>query len=113
MARVIGVRGIRRITDKMVDAGTEALKKFTKAAREDRVESELDFEAKQVIKGQFGIGDDDEVGLVLKAAALSVVGLDLDAGADVSFESSQTGNADVTLEVRLKISARDRAAETE
>lgn len=111
MARVVGVKGIRKITDKMVDAGTEALKKFTKAAREDRVESDLEFEAKQTVEGQFGIGDNDEVGFVLKALSPKVPGVDLDASANASFESSQTGQADVTLEIRLKITARDKTPE--
>lgn len=113
MARVIGVRGIRRITDKMVEAGTEALKKFTKQAREDRVESELLFEAEQILKGQYGIGDEDEVGFILKAATPGAAGAAADGQVDVDLESSQTGSADVTLRITLKITARDRAKEEE
>lgn len=114
MSRVIGVKGIKQITDKMVEAGTEALKKFTKAAKEnDKVGSELVFESRQTLKGQYGIGDDDEAGLILKAVTPGGKGLDLDIAVDAGFESSQIGTADVTLEVHLKITALDPGAEKE
>lgn len=112
MSRVAGVRGIRKITETLIDAGCDALKRFTKAAREDRVESELSFKATQTLKGKYGIGDSDEVGLILSLAA-PIADASVDAGADVSLESSQTGDADVTLTISLEISARDRAKEDE
>jgi len=111
---MVGVKGVKKITATLVEEGCEALKEFTKAAKEtDKIESDFAFAAEQTLKGQYGIDDKDELGFILKATVPAAAGVEVGGEVGADFESSQTGKADVTLKISLKISARDRAKDEE
>ena len=107
MASVIGVKGINKLAEGLVEHGIDGLKQFTTAAKEDRVTSDFHYVGEHVVEGDYALDKDGNVGFALSTPSLPANTLPVNVGVDGGMTWHNDGKAHARLTLRFELTARD------